>query len=69
MTHSPCAQAAETQREQLEQAHLGEGVKLGLLHGKMKPADKSAALNAFADGSTPVLVSTSVVEVCALLRL
>ena len=58
-----CLQAAETQREQLEHANLGRDVRLGLLHGRMKPADKTAAMTAFAQGDTPVLVSTSVVEV------
>ena len=33
------------------------------LHGKMKAKDKQAALNAFADGSCKLIVSTTVVEV------
>jgi ATP-dependent DNA helicase RecG len=36
---------------------------LGLLHGKMKAADKDEAMSAFARGETNLLVSTSVVEV------
>ena len=36
---------------------------LGLMHGRMKPADKEAAMRAFADNETQLLVSTSVVEV------
>ena len=63
LTIGNCLQAAETQREQLEHANLGRDVRLGLLHGRMKPADKTAAMTAFAQGNTPVLVSTSVVEV------
>ena len=39
------------------------GYRLGLLHGKMKPADKEAAMRAFAAGETQLLVSTTVVEV------
>ena len=37
--------------------------KLGLLHGRMKPAKKDAVMTAFASGELNVLVSTSVVEV------
>lgn len=36
---------------------------LGLLHGKMKAAEKSETLDAFRKGKTDILVSTSVVEV------
>ena len=36
---------------------------LGLLHGKMKPSEKEAALGAFARGETDILVATTVVEV------
>lgn len=39
------------------------GLGVGLLHGKMKPKDKESAMTAFRDGTTPVLVCTSVVEV------
>lgn len=37
--------------------------KLGLLHGRMRPDDKDAAMRAFASNETQILVSTSVVEV------
>ena len=47
----------------LETGALGKDVKVGLLHGRMKPADKTAALDAFRLGETRVLISTSVVEV------
>ncbi len=33
------------------------------LHGKMRPADKDAAMERFADGETDILVSTTVIEV------
>ncbi len=37
--------------------------KLGLLHGRMKPAEKEAVMARFRDGEYDILVSTSVVEV------
>ncbi len=37
--------------------------KLGLLHGRMKPAEKEAVMSRFRDGEFDILVSTSVVEV------
>jgi len=37
--------------------------KLGLLHGRLKPAEKEAVMARFRDGEYHVLVSTSVVEV------
>lgn len=39
------------------------GYSLGLLHGKMKPAEKDNVMQSFADGETQILVSTTVVEV------
>ncbi len=38
-------------------------LRVGLLHGRMASADKQAAIAAFAQGDTQVLVSTTVVEV------
>lgn len=38
-------------------------VKVGLLHGKMKPEEKDAIMNAFAQNQIQILVSTTVVEV------
>ncbi len=45
--------------------HLQEvfGDKVGLVHGKMKSRDKDAAMAAFAEGSTQILVATTVIEV------
>ncbi len=37
--------------------------QIGLLHGKLTPADKRAAMLEFASGKTDILVSTTVVEV------
>jgi len=40
-----------------------ERYNVGLLHGKMKPADKNAVMEGFAKGEIQILVSTTVVEV------
>ena len=39
------------------------GLAVGLVHGKMKPREKEAAMAAFARGETHILVSTTVIEV------
>ena len=50
-----------------EHARLQEevfpGLKVGLLHGRMKGREKDAAMAAFRSGETPVLVATTVIEV------
>ncbi len=38
-------------------------LRLGILHGKMKPKEKEEAMSAFSSGQTQVLVATTVVEV------
>lgn len=40
-----------------------EGVRLGMLHGRMTPEDKDATMRAFTAGEIDVLVSTTVIEV------
>ncbi len=40
-----------------------KGFRLGLLHGKMKPAEKKAVMESFASGEAQLLVSTTVIEV------
>ncbi len=52
--------AAEMRAETLR-ARFGE--RVGLVHGKMKPAEKDAVMEAFAGGRLGVLVATPVIEV------
>src|SRR3712207_4177680 len=52
--------AAEDRFEQLRQV-FGEDV--GLVHGKLSPREKDAAMERFARGETKILVSTTVIEV------
>jgi len=40
-----------------------QGLKVGLLHGRMKPKEKEAVMKEFAEGKTDILVATTVVEV------
>lgn len=37
--------------------------KVSMLHGKMKPAEKDAAMNYFASGEAEIMVATTVIEV------
>ncbi len=39
------------------------GAKVGLVHGALKADQKDLAMQSFADGSTPILVATTVIEV------
>lgn len=45
------------------QSFLGEGIEVGLLHGRMKPAEKEQVMDRFKTGDLDVLVSTTVIEV------
>ena len=67
-----CSLVAENEESELTAAtelyqNLSEGFfkgfKVGLLHGKMKPAEKKAVMDSFASGETHLLVSTTVIEV------
>jgi ATP-dependent DNA helicase RecG len=51
--------------ETFEQLRNGElvGLRLGLLHGRLTPADKEATMDAFRNGELDVLVATTVIEV------
>jgi len=55
------AQAAEVAHAQLCAAL--PGLAVGLVHGRMKPKQKQAAMDAFKDGRTALLVATTVIEV------
>lgn len=55
------AQAAQTTFEQLT-AQLPE-LTIGLVHGRMKAAEKQAAMASFKSGETSLLVATTVIEV------
>ncbi|GAB6043270.1 ATP-dependent DNA helicase RecG [Endothiovibrio diazotrophicus] len=55
------AQAAEETAKLLAET-LPE-LSVGLVHGRMKAADKEAAMNAFKSGETQLLVATTVIEV------
>ena len=39
------------------------GAKVGIVHGRMKPRERDAAMARFRSGETPVLVATTVIEV------
>ncbi|MBU1329460.1 MAG: ATP-dependent DNA helicase RecG [Gammaproteobacteria bacterium] len=54
-------QAAETTYEDLVAA-LG-GLHVGLIHGRMKPAEKAAVMERFKQGQLQLLVATTVIEV------
>ena len=56
------AKAAVEEHARL-QKHVFPQYQLGLMHGRMKPDEKDAAMRAFANNETQILVSTSVVEV------
>ena len=55
------AQAAQAAFEELSAAL--PGVRVGLVHGRMNAAAKQAAMRAFKDGETGLLVATTVIEV------
>lgn len=52
-----------TQEYEYLQEHIFPNLKLGLLHGKMKPKDKEEVMTHFALNKINILVSTSVIEV------
>jgi ATP-dependent DNA helicase RecG len=54
--------AAEMEAERLAEGELA-GFGVGVLHGQMPPAEKSAAMERFSSGETGALVATTVIEV------
>jgi ATP-dependent DNA helicase RecG len=59
---SPPPQGVEQLFESLAHGPL-EAFRVGLLHGRMTPREKEAAMAAFRSGQTQVLVATTVIEV------
>jgi ATP-dependent DNA helicase RecG len=55
------AQAAEEVANEL--AERLRGLQIGLVHGRMKPAEKQRVMDAFKDGALKLLVATTVIEV------
>ena len=55
------SQAAEETAASLAEAL--QGVRVGIVHGRMKPAEKDAAMLAFKNGKIQLLVATTVIEV------
>ncbi|MGE5404772.1 MAG: ATP-dependent DNA helicase RecG, partial [Candidatus Saccharibacteria bacterium] len=53
---------ATTLSEQLQNS-IFKDYKVGLMHGRMKPAEKTAIMDAFRQNQIQVLVSTTVIEV------
>ncbi|HEY8243487.1 MAG: ATP-dependent DNA helicase RecG [Vicinamibacteria bacterium] len=56
-------QTAVALHAELTAAYAGQGTTVGLLHGRMKPAEKAAVMEAFVRGEVKVLVATTVIEV------
>ncbi|MEA3077335.1 MAG: ATP-dependent helicase RecG [Actinomycetota bacterium] len=56
------ARSAEDEFERLQQHEL-EGLRLGLLHGRVLPKDKEATMAKFRNRELDVLVATTVIEV------
>ncbi|MCW8125459.1 ATP-dependent DNA helicase RecG [Microbulbifer halophilus] len=55
------AQAAETTASELAEAL--DGVRIALVHGRLKPDEKERVMNAFKAGEVDLLVATTVIEV------
>ena len=49
--------------EELNNYFLPKGYKVGMVHGKMKPAEKEHEMHRFVTAETKILVSTTVIEV------
>src|SRR5215470_840722 len=56
------ARAAEAEAERLRRAELA-GYRVGLLHGRLKAADRREVMRAFKERELDVLVATTVIEV------
>jgi len=56
------AESAEALAQRLRESVFPD-LRVALLHGKMKPAEKDAVMHAFSEGASDILVSTTVIEV------
>ncbi len=56
------AASVTEEAERLAEGELA-GLRIGLLHGQLRPADKDAVMASFRAGETDVLVATTVIEV------
>ena len=56
-------QTAVALHAELTAAYAAQRIAVGLLHGRMKPAEKAAVMDAFVRGEIAVLVATTVIEV------
>jgi ATP-dependent DNA helicase RecG len=56
-------QTAVALHAELTEAFAGMDIDVGLLHGRMKPDEKTATMDAFVRGEIDVLVATTVIEV------
>ncbi len=65
----PLVEEGESGNVRSAEAHAAElrkvfpRYRIGLLHGRMRPAEKDAVMGAFAAGEMDILVATSVIEV------
>jgi ATP-dependent DNA helicase RecG len=62
LSETRLARAAEAEAERLRRAEL-KGYRVGLLHGKLKTAERREVMRQFKDGELDVLVATTVIEV------
>lgn len=60
---SPKVEAASATAEHERLSALMSDLRVGLIHGQMRPADKEETMAAYRDGQLDVLVSTTVIEV------
>src|SRR4029077_9564685 len=62
LSETRLARAAEAEADRLRRAELA-GYRVGLLHGKLKTAERREVMRQFKDGELDVLVATTVIEV------
>jgi ATP-dependent DNA helicase RecG len=60
---SPKVEAASASAEHARLSTLMPDLRVGLIHGQLRPADKEGVMSSFRDGKIDVLVSTTVIEV------